>query len=69
MAELFLYGLPAYLGVGVLVAIAFLIAGVGRTVTEAQGSSPLFRLIVLPGCAALWPLVIARWLGARRDGA
>ena len=69
MAAIFLYGIPTYLGVGLLVAAAFLIFGVGRTLPEARGTSPLFRLLVLPGCAALWPLVIARSSSARRSDA
>lgn len=53
--------LYAYLSVGLLVAVAFLLLGVQRVDPRGRGATWGFRLAVLPGCAALWPLVLARW--------
>ena len=65
-AELFVYVLMAYALVGLLFGIAFVSAGIQRVDHAAAGSGIGFRLLVLPGSAALWPLLLARWMGARR---
>jgi len=58
-----------WLATGVLVAVPFLAFGVSRVVDGAAGSSLLFRLMMLPGAALLWPVVLRRWITAgRRDG-
>lgn len=57
-----------YLGVGVLVALVFLLWGVDRGHVEARGSY-LFRILVAPGVVGLWPLVLWRWrVPASPDG-
>lgn len=57
-----------WLGVGALVAVPFLLFGVGRVVDGAAGSSLAFRLIVLPGAVLLWPVVLRRWAASRASG-
>lgn len=55
-----------YLAIGACVGLAFVTVGVGRVDEAAKGSSIGFRALILPGCAVLWPLVVARWIrGAR----
>lgn len=51
-----------YLGLGLLFAVAFVTFGAGRVDPRARGASIGFRLAVLPGVAALWPLLAWRWL-------
>ncbi|HZS05069.1 MAG TPA: hypothetical protein VFD58_09565 [Blastocatellia bacterium] len=51
-----------YAVIGVLFAILFVTAGVGRIDPAARGASVGFRLIIIPGVAALWPLLALRWL-------
>ena len=47
---------------GVAVAALFLLLGASRLDHAAQGTGIVFKLLVLPGLIALWPLVILRWL-------
>jgi len=54
--------LAAYAAFGLLFAIAFLARGIERLDPGARGSGWGFRLIVLPGVVAFWPLLLARWL-------
>jgi len=61
-AKTFVYGLAAYAGVGALFAIPFVWAGVQRLDEEAQGSRVGFRLLILPGVAAFWPMFLHRWV-------
>ena len=50
-----------YLAAGVLFAIPFAVAGIRRIDPAAHGAGWGFRLIVLPGVVAFWPLLAARW--------
>lgn len=65
-AETVILYVQHYATVGVVVAAAFLIIGVGRVSPEARGSY-LFRLLVLPGIIGLWPLVVWRWFALERE--
>lgn len=61
-AELFVELLTAYAIAGAVFAIAFVTRGVGRVDPAAERAPLGFRLIIAPGCAALWPLLLARWI-------
>ena len=54
--------LEVYLGIGLLFALLFVIWGVGRIDPQARGGTWGFRLLILPGTVALWPLLARRWL-------
>lgn len=66
VAELLLDGGFFYGAIGFLFAVAFVSVGVGRVDSLAHGTGIGFRLLILPGCAALWPLLMVRWLAATR---
>lgn len=55
-------GLGAYAAVGLLFGVAFVARGVDRIDAGAHGAGWGFRLIVLPGAVAFWPLLLRRWL-------
>jgi len=61
-AEAIVAVLAAYAGVGLVFAVAFVTLGVQRVDPVAQGSGVGFRLIILPGAAAFWPLLLVRWI-------
>jgi hypothetical protein len=58
-----------YAAMGLVFACAFLTLGVGRVDPLSNGSGIGFRLIILPGVAALWPLLLTRWIQARGNTA
>ena len=62
MANLVVVLLGLYLAAGVLFALPFVFRGVNRIDPQASGSTWGFRLIILPGVVALWPLLAHRWL-------
>ena len=66
-AELFVGALSAYTLAGAAFAVAFLLLGVHRVDPVAEHSSIGFRLIVVPGVVALWPLLLSRWLKVSRS--
>lgn len=62
MVETVLWGLAVYAAVGAAFALLFLLAGLNRIDNGAKGSGLVFRLLILPGLIALWPLMLIRWL-------
>ena len=61
-AQIAVAAVAVYLLVGVLFALLFVVRGATVVDPQARGASRGFRLIILPGVAALWPLLAARWL-------
>jgi hypothetical protein len=61
-ARLLVVALGAYVTLGLLFAIAFVTAGVQRIDPVARGTGIGFRLLILPGVVALWPLLARRWI-------
>jgi hypothetical protein len=61
VAEFFVAGLAVYGLAGAVFAIAFVLFGIHRVDPVAEHSPIGFRLIVIPGAAALWPLLLTRW--------
>ena len=56
--------LYAYTLAGALFALVFVVRGVHAVDTQARGASLGFRLLIFPGVAAFWPLLLRRWLRA-----
>ena len=56
----------AYAGIGLVFAVLFLALGLARVDPVARGASFGLRLLLLPGCAALWPLLALRWARGRQ---
>jgi len=61
VAKAFVHGLEVYVGLGFIFALAFVWVGVQRLDSEAQDSGVGFRLLILPGVAAFWPMLLYRW--------
>ncbi|MDX2154193.1 MAG: hypothetical protein SFV54_25860 [Bryobacteraceae bacterium] len=55
------YLAAAYFVIGLLFAVAFVFRGVDAIDPVARGASFWFRLLILPGSVALWPLLLVRW--------
>ena len=55
----------AYAAAGLFFGILFVFRGVQAIDPAAIGAGVGFRLIILPGCTALWPLLLVRWQRAR----
>ena len=55
----------AYLVVGALFALAFVLVLAPRLDPAARGNSIGFRVVIFPSVALLWPLLASRWLRGR----
>ena len=51
-----------YAVIGVIFAVAFVAAGLTRIDDAAKSSTLAFKLLIFPGAAALWPVLLIRWL-------
>jgi len=60
--QILVNGVIAYVAVGLLFAFAFVFAGVQKIDTQAQGARLGFRLLILPGSAVFWPMLLRRWV-------
>jgi len=57
--------LAFYAAIGGVTALAFVSFGVTRV--QPAAVSLAARILILPGAAALWPYVLARWIKARNE--
>lgn len=53
--------LGVYAALGLVFAVAFVMRGAARIDPQAAGGSWGFRLAILPGVVALWPILARRW--------
>lgn len=59
-----------YAAIGLAFALVFVSFALRRIDPGTRGSGLLFRLAILPGVIALWPLMLVRWIvgGAPHGG-
>ena len=57
-AKAIVYALAVYASLGLVFAVPFVSLGVQRLDSEAQESGIGFRLLILPGVAAFWPMFL-----------
>ncbi len=62
VAETLVAVVEIYLVVGILFGIVFVTRGVQAIDHAAEGTGWGFRLIILPGVAVFWPLLLRRWI-------
>ena len=60
IAALFLALLAAYLAFGLMFAVRFALVGVKKIDPHAAHCSWGFRILIVPGTMALWPLLLHR---------
>lgn len=58
----------AYAAVGVLFSGAFIARGLTKVDPKALGGTWAFRLMILPGVVALWPVLVLKWRRASASG-
>ena len=56
-----------YLALGALFVVPFLRRGAGRLDSSAEKGSLGFRLVIVPGVVALWPVLARKWWRAARN--
>lgn len=66
VAEPLAFALQLYAVVGAIFAVPFAWRGAGALDPAARMGSWGFRLLILPGAAALWPVLLVLW--ARASG-
>ena len=67
LAQALVRGLELYLALGVLFAIPFAWRWVARLDPSAATGTRGFRLLLLPGSAALWPWLLVRLLRSAEE--
>jgi hypothetical protein len=67
IAAILLAAMGIYLACGMLFAIPFALVGVKRIDPHAAHGSWGFRLLVIPGTMAFWPLLLRRWAAGVKE--
>ena len=62
LAEILISVGGAYAAFGLLFAIAFILVGAKKIDPQTIESGVGFRILLLPGVAAFWPLLLRRWI-------
>ena len=60
-AQAIVFLLELYCALGILFALFFVSTGITRIDANAKGSGVGFRLLMIPGAIALWPMLARRW--------
>lgn len=68
-ARIVLWLATAYVVVGGAFALGFVARGIGAIDPGARGAPLAFRILIVPGAAALWPALLIKWIRARGKGA
>lgn len=67
MVSLVVSSALVYGALGALFAVPFVWLGVGRVDPAAARGTLGFRLLILPGTVAFWPLLAWRWIRATSE--
>jgi len=67
MEDVITAGLWIYGGVGLALALAFVLYGMDRIDSAAKDAYAV-RPLLMPGLVLLWPLVVIRWIALARAG-
>jgi hypothetical protein len=65
MATALFSALALYIAAGITVGFSFVLFGATRVFPHPVTLTPGARILLLPGAALLWPLVLRRWLKSR----
>lgn len=66
VAETILLIVLIYTCCGLAIGVPLVLWGVRQVDAAAQGTSLVFRLLLLPGTVAFWPLMLKKWLDVLR---
>jgi hypothetical protein len=64
MVQVILIIVLIYLLLGMLFVIPFLVKGLTKVDEGAHGGSIGFKIIIIPGVIAFWPMLLNKWMRA-----
>ena len=59
------YAVMMYLIIGFIFSVVFVARLINRVDESAQGASWTFRVMIIPGCIALWPVLLNNFQKAK----
>jgi hypothetical protein len=67
IAAVIVLTLLLYVICGVLFTIFFQVWGLKKIDEDVPGSTWGFRVIIIPGCIALWPVLMKKWFTSSKN--
>ncbi len=67
LVEIIITVAGVYFLLGFCFAIPFVFTGVQKLDPAAKGAKWRFRLFILPGVCAFWPLLLKRWISGKKE--
>jgi hypothetical protein len=67
IAAIFLIALAIYLVCGLAFTVPFALAGIKQIDSHAAHGSWGFRLLIIPGTIAFWPMLLRRWASGAKE--
>lgn len=61
--------LGLYVALGLIFGLSFVLRGVNCVDPVAGESSFVFRVVILPSCVGLWPVVVWMWIKTAKGAA
>ncbi|CAN5727043.1 hypothetical protein BH10BAC3_BH10BAC3_05440 [soil metagenome] len=66
IVNIFLSAVAVYVLIGVVFTVLFIFRGLQKVDEGTHGSTLGFKLIIIPGCIALWPVLLRKWIKPTR---
>lgn len=66
LATTLVHGFYGYLALGAIFALAFVTRGAAVIDEKAGPGTRGFKLLLVPGAIALWPVLLLKWWEAKR---
>lgn len=66
--QILLFGMYAYLGLGLIFGLWFVFKGAEQMDKNMHGTSRATRLLLLPASIALWVVLLNKWLKQKKHG-
>ena len=61
IVNLFFLSLAAYIAIGIVFTVFFLLKGIAVVDSASKDTSKVFKLLIIPGIIAMWPVLANKW--------
>ena len=67
IVNIMLIAVAVYFSGGALFTVIFLFRGLNKVDERTHGATVGFKIIIIPGCIVLWPILLRKWMAAANN--